>query len=122
MNMNKKNLIWIIPLALLAGVALISLYIWATQSLWNWLIPEIFDGPMISFGQTAGLMLLVCMFSWIAIGGKGGRHHHHDKRWKRQWKHKWKNGWRNEWCNMSEEERSEWRRRFREGHNSDIEA
>lgn len=115
---NSKKFLWIIGMIVL-GAGFISLYIFATMSLWNWLVPEIFDGPVIGFGQTAGLMLLVCMFSWIAIGGKHGHHHHHDRmHWKKRWKNKWKHRWDKDWCNMSEEERAEWKRNFKETGNA----
>lgn len=110
-----KRKAFLIPLAIVAGIGLISLYVWATQSLWNWLIPDIFNGPVISFGQTAGLMLLVCMFSWIAIGGKHKPSPEAKMRWRNKWKTKWQHGWSEDWCRMSEDERMEWRRRFRGG-------
>ena len=40
-----------------------------TQYLWNWLMPELFHGPIISPGQTLGLLLL----SRILFGGFRGR-------------------------------------------------
>lgn len=39
----------------------------ATQYLWNWLVPEIFHGPALSFGQALGLLVL----SRILFGGWG---------------------------------------------------
>lgn len=41
--------------------------------LWNWLMPELFGLPAISFWQAAGLLLL-CK---ILFGGFGGGHHGH---------------------------------------------
>jgi hypothetical protein len=38
-----------------------------TMSLWNWLVPVLFQGPSISFVQTLGLLLL----SRILFGGWG---------------------------------------------------
>ncbi len=42
-----------------------------TQSLWNWLVPSLFHGPLITLGQTFGLLLLSRLLfgSW---GGRGG--------------------------------------------------
>ena len=38
---------------------------WPVQLLWNWLMPAIFDLPVITFWQAAGLMLLVSiLFRW----------------------------------------------------------
>jgi len=45
-------------------VAIIVVYglITGTQYLWNWLVPALFAGPVISFWQTAGLL------SWQPCG------------------------------------------------------
>ncbi|MBX0292423.1 hypothetical protein K3G63_18390 [Hymenobacter sp. HSC-4F20] len=42
-----------------------------TMNLWNWLVPELFHGPFITFWQTIGLLVL----SRILFGGwgRGGR-------------------------------------------------
>lgn len=56
--------------------------------LWNWLMPELFGLPSISFLQAAGLLLL-CK---ILFGGIGGCHHHGNKL-------------RQRWEQMSPEER-----------------
>ena len=59
----------------------IALAGFVTQSLWNWLVPSLFHGPIISFGQTIGLLVL----SRILFGGFGrGRGSWAQKR--RQWK------------------------------------
>ncbi len=44
-----------------------------TMGLWNWLVPVLFHGPVITFWQAIGLFIL----SKILLGGfkgKGGRH------------------------------------------------
>jgi hypothetical protein len=56
-----------------------------TMSLWNWLVPVLFQGPALNFWQTLGLLLL----SRILFGGwgRGGR----GRAWARRrnmWKHK----------------------------------
>lgn len=105
MNRNKIAL-WIVC-GIVGGALLGWLYVFATMSLWNWLVPLIFKGPIITFWQTAGLMLLVCMFGWIGFGkggsrcgwgGCGGRH-----------KHRWKHKWNDKWNNMSDEEKAKWK-------------
>lgn len=102
----KKNIALWILLGIVGGTALGALYIFATMSLWNWLVPLIFKGPVITFWQTAGLMLLVCMFGWVAFGkGRGGcgggcksgRHRH------------WKSKWNDKWESMSDEEKQKWK-------------
>ncbi len=39
-----------------------------TMHLWNWLVPDLFHGPLVSFSQTLGLLLL----SKILFGFRGG--------------------------------------------------
>ena len=102
----KKNIgLWIL-IGVVGGVALGALYILALQSLWNWLIPSIFNGPIISYCQTAGLLLLVCMFGWVGFGkGRGcgwgrcggGRKNH------------WKSKWNDKWNSMTDEEKAKWK-------------
>jgi hypothetical protein len=106
MNRNKIAL-WIV-LGIVGGTLLGGLYIWATQSLWNWLIPTIFKGPTITFWQTAGLMLLVCMFGWIGFGGGKGSSNWGGGKFGRG-KHQWKNKWNDKWQNMSDEEKAKWK-------------
>lgn len=58
------GLIWI------CGIALI---IFITMSLWNWLIPVLFKGPIVTFWQTAGLIVLSKIFFSGFGQGHGGR-------------------------------------------------
>ncbi len=56
-------------LVVLAVAAMTALVMW----LWNWLIPELFNGPMISFWQALGLMLLskILFRGFFGMKGKG---------------------------------------------------
>jgi len=60
------------------GVAAIGLFILGTMHLWNCLIPVLFHGPIVTYWQTAGLLIL----SKILFSGFGCcKHHkkrHHD--------------------------------------------
>jgi len=74
-----------------------------TQSLWNWLVPSLFHGPLISFEQTLGLLVL----SRILFGGFGrGRGSWAQKR--RQWKQEIAR----EVSNLSPEERENFRQQM----------
>ena len=42
-----------------------------TMYLWNWLVPELFHGPVITLGQTYGLLLLSRILTGFG-GGRGG--------------------------------------------------
>ncbi|MCK5137961.1 MAG: hypothetical protein KAR19_19400 [Bacteroidales bacterium] len=73
-------------LGLLGVVTFTFIVMW----LWNWLVPELFNGPVVTYWQTLGLLLLSkILFSGI---GKG----HHDRQscyphdYPKQYKDKWK--------------------------------
>jgi hypothetical protein len=80
----------------LLGIGAIGLFVFITMLLWNWLIPSLFHGPVLTYWQTAGLIILSkIIFSGFGHGGGGhnGRRHanrcegdHHPNRvdwWKR---------------------------------------
>lgn len=61
------------------GLGFMILAVFVTMSLWNWLIPMLFHGPVLTFWQTAGLFIL----SKIMLTGvaPGGRHRSYKKDW-----------------------------------------
>ena len=75
--------------------------------LWNWLVPQLFNGKMINYGQALGLLVLVRILTGF---GKSGAYH---------LKNKLNHGWhslpdseierlrqkfRDRWCNHDSEE------------------
>lgn len=71
--------------------------------LWNWLLPEIFDLPYISYWQSAGLLLL----SKLIFGfGRGHRPHPSQPKWKAYWA--------NKWSNIPPEDKMKWKQTFAE--------
>ena len=73
------------------GIGFIFLAVFITMSLWNWLIPSLFNGPVLTFWQTAGLFLLSkILLTGVAPGGG------HDKSHKKEWKKKWEERCQNE--------------------------
>ena len=76
-----KKLAWMIPLMALAILFFGGVMMW----LWNWLIPDIFNGPTITFWQAIGLLIMGRLLT--GLGGKGGSWTHHEK--KKHWKEKW---------------------------------
>ncbi len=55
------------------GVAAMILFTFAVMWLWNWLVPELFSGPILTYWQTLGLLVLTkILFSGM---GKGGGSH-----------------------------------------------
>jgi hypothetical protein len=79
----------------------------ATQLLWNWLVPALFNGPVLTYWQTLGLLVLSkILFS--GFGGKGGRwgHHHQAGPWRPYWKERL--------GNMSPEDRERFRQKMKD--------
>jgi hypothetical protein len=75
----------------------------AVMLLWNWLLPEIFDLPAISYWQAAGLLLL----SKLIFGfGRGHKSHPGPQKWKAYWASKW--------SHIPEEDKMKWKETFAE--------
>ena len=104
-----------ILLMILIIPVVIVVFVTVVMYLWNWLIPELFNGPIITFWQAFGLILL----SKILFGGfKGGGHH-------RSGHSKWGNGWKQKFKDMSPEERmafkQKWANKWNCGRTNDFE-
>lgn len=79
--MKTKNVFKYVGLGIL-GIGFIFGVIYGVQALWNWLIPDLFNGPALTYWQTAGLFLLSkILLTGIAPGG------HSDK--KKDWRKKY---------------------------------
>jgi hypothetical protein len=59
-----------IALMILAGIGIFLLTALIVRLLWNWLVPTLFKGPRIQFGQALGVLIL----SKILFGFGGGMH------------------------------------------------
>lgn len=81
------------------GLLLISV---VTMTLWNWLVPELFNGPSITFWQVLGLLLL----SRIFFGSWGGGCKHGGREWKERYNQKL--------ASMTPEERERFKQRMRD--------
>lgn len=93
-------------LKIVVGIALfVPLFIFGTMYLWNWLVPSLFHGPVITFWQTIGILVL----SKILFGGFGkkmGRNHNRHSNWKQRMNEKM--------GNMSQEEKEEFKQRLKD--------
>jgi len=69
------------------GVAFLVLVIYGVQTLWNWLIPGLFNGPVLSFWQTVGLFFLSKI---LLTGVAPGPQHNHKKDWRNKFRHKFR--------------------------------
>ncbi len=57
----------------LLGIGAIFLFGWIVMLLWNWLMPDIFGLPHVTYWQAWGLMLLSCIFfKGFGSGDSGG--------------------------------------------------
>ena len=93
--MKAMHVIRFLVLALIT----IALAGYVTMSLWNWLIPVLFNGPQIQFAQALGLMLL----GRLLVGGSGKCHHDKDG---------WKARMKMRFTGISEEEKQAFKKRF----------
>jgi hypothetical protein len=88
------------------GVLAVAAFIYFTQWLWNNLVPELFNGPVLTYLQTAGLLLL----SKILFTGFGGKCKCHGNSGGGPWKAYWKA----KWSGMSEEEKEKLKQRMKD--------
>ena len=80
----KMKKVWKILCIIVMVPAFIALVGFVTMSLWNWLVPSLFAGPLITFWQALGLLVL----SRILIGFPKGGGERGCSRKKRMWKEK----------------------------------
>jgi len=88
------------------GVVFIAAVGFATMYLWNLLIPELFHGPIISFWQALGLLLLgKLLFGW----------HSHHNAWNDKWSRgrEWKARLKEKMAHMTPEEQDRMREALR---------
>jgi hypothetical protein len=86
------------------GIAGLAAVIALVMVLWNWLIPVLFSGPVITYWQAAGILIL----SKVIFSGYWGHKHHHSDYRHRTWRRRFEEKMRN----MSEEEKERFRARF----------
>lgn len=131
MSIQKKILkgVGIAVFAVLAMLAFGFLF----QMLWNWLVPELFHGPVITFWQGIGLIVLFK----ILFGHHGGKHKGCGSKFKRSCckgnsnstdsftdEKEWGGFWKERWQNMTPEEKeamkNKWKSRFKSCADEDI--
>lgn len=90
---------------ILAAAAFVLVFSLIVMLLWNWLIPDIFKGPSISYLQSIGLIIL----SQILLRGFGrGFRHSHRERYAY-----WRKRFEEKLDKMTPEEREEYMKRCR---------
>lgn len=78
------------PLFILKLVLILTITSAVVMLLWNALIPVLFSGPVLTYWQSAGLLLLAKILFGSMGRGFGRRHHHYpDEMWKKKLKAKY---------------------------------
>jgi hypothetical protein len=80
MNKVLKILMWTA-----ACVFFVFLFAYVTMILWNWLVPSLFNGPVIHFWQALGLLALSKILFGFGGGGHCGGNHYRSKHWKNRY-------------------------------------
>lgn len=98
---------------LLCGLAFVTAVIIIVMCLWNWLVPELFNGPVIDFWKAAGILLLAkILFGFDkghgrcskCVGGKGPG----------SWKNRMKEKWNEKMAHLSPEEKEKIKNKWKE--------
>lgn len=80
-----------------------SVVVFGTMYLWNWLVPLLFHGPILTFYQTIGLLLLSkILFGGFGRGG-GGRF---------GGRYRWQQRMQERYANMTPEEREKFNQKM----------
>ncbi|MBK8292233.1 MAG: hypothetical protein IPK96_16145 [Flammeovirgaceae bacterium] len=100
--------VWVGKILMFAMVALLIAFgvVIGTMYLWNWVIPEVFNGPIINFWQTLGLLALSKIFFWN-FGGRCNRHSGHSGG-------PWRPYWKEKLSTMSPEDRERFKQKMKE--------
>lgn len=97
---------------LLFAVLFVAVAGYVTMSLWNWLVPALFHGPVVSFAQALGLFALSKILFGIGGPGRRHRHHHAGPPWARG-REMWRQKMEARLATMTPEEREKYRERLR---------
>lgn len=63
---------WLIVLCLALVLGATFFETWLVMVLWNWLVPTLFNGAMLTFWQTFGVMILLnLLFGGISVKVRG---------------------------------------------------
>jgi hypothetical protein len=66
---------WFILKCVVLGLIFASVIGLITMYLWNWLVPDLFNGPEITYWKALGLLVLTKILFW----GFGGKRHHYSE-------------------------------------------
>jgi len=102
-----------IILMVICGIAFVTAVIFVVMSLWNWLVPELFNGPHIDFWKAAGILLLAKILFGFGKGkghcNKCGAGHGPGS-----WKHKMREKWNAKMAHLSPEEKEKMKNKWQQ--------
>lgn len=107
----KNKFKFLMGLKIVAGITFfVLLFGFGTMHLWNWLVPMLFHGPIITFIQAIGLLILSkILFGGFGKGGRWGSRGHcgggRGGYWKQHMEEKF--------SKMSPEEQAEFKEKFK---------
>jgi hypothetical protein len=107
--MKNYCFIKIVKIVVCVSIALLG-FTYVVMKLWNGLIPELFNGPVLSFCQALGLLLLCKIFfgglgKWGGCGGGCGGGFRNRSQWRSKFEEKI--------AGMSPEEKEKFKNSFR---------
>ena len=94
---------------ILLGILFVAVMGFVTMRLWNWLVPDLFHGPVLTFWQTLGLLLLTRLLT--GFRGGGGRPGF-SRKWQ-QHKNDWKQRMESRLAGMTPAEQEQFRQKMR---------
>ena len=100
-----KRGMWILKFMVM-GIVMLAVIGLVTQVLWNWLVPVLFAGPLLTFWQALGLLALTKILFWTF--GKGGGH------WRHRQAGPWGGYWSQKMQGMSPEDRERFKQKMKE--------
>ncbi|MBL7866056.1 MAG: hypothetical protein JNK10_14340 [Cyclobacteriaceae bacterium] len=88
--MKLEKVMKFTAIGILVGAVVIlamAAFVYATQWLWNELVPTLFGGPVITYWQMLGLLVLTKIILWPLGGGRGHwrRHRGQGRMWAARW-------------------------------------
>lgn len=105
MRPRRRNLVWMIPAAIVGMALFIFIGGEIVKLLWNWLLPPLFGWRLITFWQGLGILVLCrILFGHHGFRHGGGRHYARRRIRERMYER---------WQQMTPEERERYRQRWR---------
>jgi len=74
------------------GIGAMFLFVWVVMLLWNALIPELFNGPVLTYWQTAGIFILSKILLSGFGPGRGKGTDHSRSKWRSKYHEKYRRG------------------------------